>query len=72
MRQRMEWILPNMVHYSSALRLEIYIEYLYMKVTLACTQTDYMQLRYTNISLFNLDYDKKSHNDMHSPLSSYH
>lgn len=59
MPQCMKRISPNTVHYNSALHLEIHIEYLHIKVTLACMQTDNMQLRYTNISLFNLDPNTK-------------
>jgi hypothetical protein len=59
MRQCMKRISPNTVHYSSALHLEIYIEYMHTRVTLACMQTDSMQLKYTNISLFNLDSNTK-------------
>jgi hypothetical protein len=59
MRQCMKRISPNTVHYSSALHLEIYTEYLHTKVTLACMQTDNMQLRYSNISLFNVKSNTK-------------
>lgn len=42
MRLCMKRISPNTVHYSSALHLEIYIEYMHTKVTLKCMQTDDM------------------------------
>lgn len=59
MRQRMKRISPNTKHYSSALHLEIHIGYLHAKVTLACMQTVNMHLKYTNISIFNLDPNTK-------------